>query len=99
MSIFKRKIEISNEDKEILATFKEEKRLAQEQKEREERFKLVMCTDPWNFDLIKKIAKETDMNFELVNQTTGQILRFYKDTDVVELSTVAEENARKEGLW
>ena len=96
----KKKIDdFSEEDKKLLLKIKEEKRLAQELKEREARFQMVMCTDPWNFDLIKKIAKETDMNFELINQTTGQILRFYKENDTVELTTIVEENAHKEGLW
>jgi hypothetical protein len=97
---FGKKAEVlTDEDKAMLQEVREKRRLEQERVEREERIRKVLTTDPWDFDLIKKIAKETDMNFELINQTTGQILRFYKKDDRVEVANLLEEQAIAEGRW
>lgn len=90
---------LSKEDLEALNSIKEKNRIEQEKIEREKRITRVLTTDPWDFDLIKKIAQETEYNFDLINQATGQILRFYKKDNRVEEINKLHDDAIKEGIW
>jgi hypothetical protein len=97
--LFNRKSEITPEQKRILA--QAEERIAAEKKriEQEERRYRVLVEDPLDFDGLVLIGKKVGADILEVQNKEGTIFRFYFKTNQTEVTTKAEEEAIKAGLW
>jgi hypothetical protein len=97
MPLFKKKQ--LDSDKELLIEAHARIQAEKEKIEQEKRLYKILVEDPLDFDTLVRIGKKVGVDMLEVTNKYGSIARFYFKTNTLKTTSVAEEQATKEGLW